>query len=91
MLLQMEVWIITGSLHIKNDIYHVVLNYKDETGKRKQRWISTKLAAKGNKRKAEQILETLKRELEENITQNRNTRTTSHILFPDFMSKRLDL
>ncbi len=45
----------TGCLQIKKDMYYIVLNTY-ENGKRKQRWISTGLSAKGNKRKAEQLL-----------------------------------
>ncbi len=45
----------TGSLQIKNDKYYIVLNDHVE-GKRKQKWLKTGLAVKGNKRKAEQLL-----------------------------------
>ena len=44
----------TGSLQIKNDKFYMVLN-STENGKRKQKWISTGLPVKGNKRKAEQM------------------------------------
>ncbi len=47
----------TGSLHIKNDIYYMVLNVYTN-GKRKQKWVSTGLSAKGyNKRKADKLLQ----------------------------------
>ena len=45
----------TGSLQIKANKYYIVLNTY-ENGKRKPKWISTGLPAKGNKRKAEQML-----------------------------------
>ena len=45
----------TGSLQIKSGKFYMVLN-STENGKRKQRWISTGLPVKGNKRKAEQML-----------------------------------
>lgn len=45
----------TGSLQVKNGKYYMVLN-GTENGKRKQRWVSTGLTEKGNKRKAEQML-----------------------------------
>lgn len=45
----------TGNLQIKNDTYYAVLNLK-EGGKYKQKWISTKLKVKGNKRKATEML-----------------------------------
>ena len=45
----------TGSLQNKNGKYYIVLNYR-EGEKRKQKWISTGLDVKGNKRKAEEML-----------------------------------
>ena len=42
---------ITASLQIKNNIYQVVLNYKDINGKRKQKWVSTGLSEKGNNKR----------------------------------------
>lgn len=35
----------------KNNIYQVVLNYKDINGKRKQKWVSTGLTEKGNNKR----------------------------------------
>ena len=43
------------SLQIKNNKYYIVLN-NYVNGKRKQKWVKTELSAKGNKRKAEQLL-----------------------------------
>lgn len=45
----------TGSLQIKNGRYYAVINLHIN-GKRKQKWIDTKLAVKGNKIKAEKFL-----------------------------------
>lgn len=47
---------IAGHLQIKRGIYYMVLSYVDIDGKRKQPWISTRLKAKGNKKKAEEML-----------------------------------
>lgn len=47
---------VTGSLQVRYGTYYAVLNLKDENGKRKQKWISTGLPIKGNKRRAEKIL-----------------------------------
>lgn len=55
----------TGSLQVKNDIYYAVLNFRDKEGKRKQKWVSTGLEVKGNKRKAEQMLNELKAQFNE--------------------------
>lgn len=47
----------TGSLQEKNGKYYAVINITDINGKRiKQKWISSNLAIKGNKKKAEQFL-----------------------------------
>ena len=45
----------TGSLQIKNDKYYAVLSWY-EGKKRKQKWIATGFAVKGNKRRAEAFL-----------------------------------
>ena len=49
----------TGSLQIKNDLFYAVLNFKDNNGKRHQKWIPLHLPVKGNKRKAETLLQEL--------------------------------
>lgn len=54
----------TGSLQIKNDIYYIVINTYDKDGKRKPKWISSGLAVKGNKKRAEQMMREKLREYE---------------------------
>lgn len=49
----------TGSLQIKSDKYYAVLNFKDAHGKRVQKWIPLNLPVKGNKRRAEAMLNEL--------------------------------
>lgn len=49
----------TGSLQIKADKYHAVLNFRDERGKRIQKWASWNLPVRGNKRKADLMLRQL--------------------------------
>ncbi|MEG1752221.1 MAG: tyrosine-type recombinase/integrase [Clostridia bacterium] len=46
----------TGSLRLKNGVYYAVLNYKDNYGKYKQKWISTGLKERGNKKEAQKFL-----------------------------------
>ncbi|MCI9576090.1 MAG: hypothetical protein HFJ84_05355 [Clostridiales bacterium] len=46
---------VTGSLHLKNGIWQVVLNFRGDS-ERKQKWISTHLPKRGNKRKAEAFM-----------------------------------
>ena len=43
---------VAGHLSEKKGYYYAVLNYKDYTGKRKSKWVSTGLPVKGNKRRA---------------------------------------
>ena len=47
---------ITGNIQSKNGKLYALLNYKDENGKRKVKWISTGLVEKDNKRKAQRML-----------------------------------
>lgn len=47
---------VAGHLQEKNGYFYMVLNFLDNNGKRKPRWISTGLPVKGNKRKAEAML-----------------------------------
>ena len=54
----------TGSLHIKNNKYYLVLNTY-ENGKRKPKWIATELAAKGNKTRAQKLLRDTLKEYEQ--------------------------
>ena len=70
----------TGSLQIKNGKYYAVINTTDINGNRKQKWISTGLETKGNKKRAEQFLrDKLKEfELQENLIQ-------TDILFSDYV------
>jgi integrase len=42
---------VTGSLQIKGDKYYAVVRIPDETGKEKQKWISTGISATGNKKR----------------------------------------
>lgn len=49
----------TGSLQIKSDMYYAVLNFKDATGRRVQKWFSLNLPVKGNRRRAEAALNEL--------------------------------
>ena len=66
---------ITASLQIKNNIYQVVLNYKDINGKRKQKWFSTGLSQKGNNKrlanqKMQEILANIKKSIKNEKTKN---------------------
>ncbi len=75
----------TGSLKIKNDTFYAVINLKED-GKYKQKWISTKLKVKGNKRKATEILNKIMAEYEAKETQL----DTDNILFTDYLMQWLE-
>ena len=68
----------TGCLKIKNDTYYAVLNLK-VGDKYKQKWISTKLKTKGNKRKATEILNALIVEYEQKEIQAKAIDRKNHI------------
>ena len=67
----------TANLKIKNDRYYAVINYKDGS-EYKQKWVSLGLPTKNNKRKAEAMLDEVRRKSKllrdgESITFARNT------------------
>ena len=82
--------VVTVSLQEKNGIYQAVLNYKDNEGKRKQKWVSTKLKIRGNKKialaKAEEIRVNFENELNSKTLEIKKSQTTD-ILFIDFLKK----
>lgn len=86
---------VTVSLHEKNGKYHAVINYKDDTGKRKQKWQSTHLPVKGNKKlamqKAEQMRKEFEQELELKNTNNKDNEVIKGILFVDYMKNWLKI
>src|SRR5574344_3075777 len=47
----------TGSLKVKNGVYYAVINYKDNYEKYKQKWITTGLKERGNKKEAQRFLD----------------------------------
>lgn len=47
---------VAGHLQQKKNLYYIVLDYQDASGKRKQKWLPTGLPVKGNKKKAEAML-----------------------------------
>ena len=77
---------VAGHLHEKNGYYYIILNLTDANGKRKPKWISTKLPVKGNKKRAEQML------MEERTRYSQPTKSKDDdILFADFMEQWLDV
>jgi integrase len=81
----MEVKIImTGSLQIKNDTFYVVLNQKDENGKRKQKWVNTHLSERGNKKRAEKFMRELLAEYDDTAY------ATEDVKFVEYIEKWLE-
>lgn len=82
---------INGNVQERNGILHTVINYTDENGKRKQKWQTTGLAARGNRRKAEELLreriEAL--EMQEKLRDEREKRPD--MPFSKFMSDWLEM
>lgn len=77
---------VAGHLHEKKGYYYIILNLTDANGKRKPKWISTKLPVKGNKKRAEQML------MEERKRYSQPTKSKDDdILFADFMEQWLDV
>lgn len=55
---------VAGHLQEKKGFFYIVLNYKDEEGKRKSKWMATGLPVKGNKKRAESLLMDARRNFE---------------------------
>ena len=71
---------VAGHLQEKKGYYYIVLSYKDDKGKRKTKWLPTKLTVKGNKKRAERMLQEARRDfVPEGVVDSEN------ILFADFM------
>lgn len=83
---------IAGHLQEKNGMFYVVLNYRDENGKRKTPWISTNLPVKGNKKRAENFMLDVRRNfVPPNVqrVEEREAMQKGDILFTDFLLKWL--
>ena len=52
---------VSGHLQERNGMFYAVVNYVEDLGKRKTKWVSTGLPVKGNKKKAEEILLDIRR------------------------------
>lgn len=80
---------ITASLQEKNNVYQVVINYKDINGKRNQKWKSTGLSIKGNnKRLANQKMQEILEKFKSELNNNDNNSSTDK-LFTSYMKEWL--
>lgn len=95
---------VAGHLQEKKGNFYIVLNYKDEKGKRKSKWIATGLPVKGNKKKAESMLLDARKNFKipsesvvEQTTQpvekeqRQDEDSPASILFADFMLEWLEM
>ena len=80
---------IKGSLQVSHGTYYVVVNYKDEYGKPKQKWISTELREKGNKTKAKQKMKEILKFFEINQNLHNKQNSNEDVLFVDFLKNFL--
>lgn len=77
----------TGNLRVKRGIWQMVFEYQDDTGKRRQKSESTGLPEKGNKRRAQQMLE---KRLDELSQQRTAVLEAKKVLFLPFINSWLD-
>lgn len=76
----------TASIQVKANKYYIVVSWKQDNGKRKQKWIKTDLTVVGNnKRKAEQKRIEVLREYETKISL-----TANDMLFSEFLKQWLE-
>ena len=78
---------VTGHIRSKNGIWQMVFEYYDKSGQRHQKSESTHLPVKGNKRRAQQMLD---KRLKELAQQYAAPLDDKRVLFLDFMRDWLD-
>ena len=77
---------VTGHLREKNGYFHIILNYKDETGKRQTKSVSTGLPLKGNKKRAQIMLQEARKKFVEMEPMD-----SENILFTDYLLSWLEM
>ena len=77
---------VAGHLQIKNEKYYMVLELRTEQGERKTKWIGTGLAVKGNKRRAEAMLEETRTKYLSPVVNNK-----SQMPFAEYMGYWLEI
>lgn len=77
---------VAGHLQEKNGYFYIVLTYKDHEGKRKSKWISTKLPVKGNKKRAQEMLRETRKTFEPDIPVS-----MEDMLFDEFLGHWLEI
>lgn len=87
---------VAGHLQVKKGYYYMVLNLKDESGKRKSKWIPTgiQVGGKKNLNKAEAMLLETRHSYKDPVIREDEVeaiRMTGNILFADYMEKWLSM
>lgn len=78
----------TGNLIIRNDVYHMRINYKNGNGKWTSITRSTKLTVKGNKKRAQVMLDEFMRQFE--IESSKPEICTKEYLFTEYLDMWLE-
>ena len=77
---------VAGHLQEKKGYFYMVLTYRDHEGKRKSKWISTKLPVKGNKKRAQEMLRETRKTFEPDIPVS-----MEDMLFHEFLGHWLEI
>lgn len=80
-----------GSLQSKHGTWYVVVSFKDEFGKPKQKWISTGLRVANNKTKAKQEMKKILKELDLATQTQEEQLGQADIYFVDFLNSYLQI
>lgn len=75
-----------GSLRVRDGMYYAVISYKNELGQYKQKWITTGLKERGNKKAAQKILEDEVEKFQEpTVSENPKPIQSNDIIFIDYI------
>ena len=75
-----------GSLQQNHGTWYVVINYKDEFGKPKQKWITTNLRVDNNKTLAKKEMNKILKNLDMSKEIEQTKDISSDVFFIDFLS-----
>lgn len=78
----------TGNLIIRNDVYHIRINYKKANGKWASKTRSTKLHVKGNKKRAQAMLDEFMKQFE--LENTSTDKAVKDYLFTEYLDIWLD-
>ena len=91
-LLEQEVFMVAGHLRDRNGTWYIALSYKDRSGKKKSFLKTTGLPVKGNKKKAEKMLNEARKELQRQLNEkNPDQIPREEILFTAFLLNWLNM